>query len=139
LNFLPSAVASGFVNAFVQLHRLMDSNRDLVRKIDEPARDAVGSVADDFAGLRLEHVFGLVARTVKLRPVCDTRVLASSIRLVTLASGSNKSQTYASTIAYLAQLIIHRYAMLGILTEEGYPLEAAGILDVPEAEPATRA
>jgi ribonucleoside-diphosphate reductase alpha chain len=53
--------------------------------------------------------------------------------------GSNKSQTYASTIAYLAQLIIHRYAMLGILTEEGYPLEAAGILDVPEAEQAKRA
>jgi ribonucleoside-diphosphate reductase alpha chain len=53
--------------------------------------------------------------------------------------GSNKSQTYASTIAYLAQLMIHRYAMLGILTEEGYPLEAAGILDVPEAEQAKRA
>jgi len=29
--------------------------------------------------------------------------------------------------------------MLGILTEEGYPLEAAGILDVPEAEQAKRA
>ena len=53
--------------------------------------------------------------------------------------GSNKSQTYASTIAYLAQLMIHRYAMLGILTEEGYPLAAAGILDVPETEQAKRA
>jgi ribonucleoside-diphosphate reductase alpha chain len=53
--------------------------------------------------------------------------------------GSNKSQTYASTIAYLAQLMIHRYAMLGILTEEGYPVAAAGILDVPEAEQAKRA
>jgi len=53
--------------------------------------------------------------------------------------GSNKSQTYASTIAYLAQLVIHRYAMLGILTEEGYPVEAVGILDVPEAEQAKRA
>jgi len=48
--------------------------------------------------------------------------------------GSAKSQTYASTIAYLAKLMIHRYAMLGILTEEGYPLDAAGILDVPETE-----
>ena len=48
--------------------------------------------------------------------------------------GSSKSQTYPSTIAYLAKLMIHRYAMLGILTEEGYPVEAAGILDVPEAE-----
>ena len=53
--------------------------------------------------------------------------------------GSNKSQTYASTIAYLAQLMIHRYAMLGILTEEGYPVAIAGILDVPEAEQAKRA
>ena len=53
--------------------------------------------------------------------------------------GSNKMQTYPSTIAYLAQLMIHRYAMLGILTEEGYPLAAAGILDVPEAEQAKRA
>ncbi|HET9669682.1 MAG TPA: adenosylcobalamin-dependent ribonucleoside-diphosphate reductase [Casimicrobiaceae bacterium] len=53
--------------------------------------------------------------------------------------GSTKSQTYASTIAYLAQLMIHRYAMLGILTEEGYPVAAAGILDVPEAEQAKRA
>jgi len=53
--------------------------------------------------------------------------------------GSNKSQTYPSTIAYLAQLMIHRYAMLGILTEEGYPIEAAGILAVPQAEQAKRA
>jgi ribonucleoside-diphosphate reductase alpha chain len=47
---------------------------------------------------------------------------------------SDKSQTYPSTIAYLAQLMIHRYAMLGILTEQGYPLEHAGILAVPDAE-----
>ncbi len=52
--------------------------------------------------------------------------------------GSAKAQTYASTIAYLAQLMIHRYALLGILTEEGYPVAAAGILDVPEAEQARR-
>jgi ribonucleoside-diphosphate reductase alpha chain len=48
--------------------------------------------------------------------------------------GSDKMQTYPSTIAYLAQLMIHRYAMLGILTEEGYPVEHAGILAVPPAE-----
>jgi len=53
--------------------------------------------------------------------------------------GSNKSQTWPSTIAYLAQLMIHRYAMLGILTEEGYPVAAVGILDVPETEQAKRA
>ena len=48
--------------------------------------------------------------------------------------GSTKAQTYPSTIAYLAQLMIHRYAMLGILTEDGYPVEHAGILTVPEGE-----
>jgi ribonucleoside-diphosphate reductase alpha chain len=31
-------------------------------------------------------------------------------------------------------LMIHRYAMLGILTEEGYPVEHAGILAVPDTE-----
>jgi ribonucleoside-diphosphate reductase alpha chain len=48
--------------------------------------------------------------------------------------GSPKAQTYPSTIAYLAQLMIHRYAMLGILTEEGYPVAPAGILTVPATE-----
>ena len=50
--------------------------------------------------------------------------------------GSDKSQTWPSTIAYLAQLMIHRYAMLGILTEEGYPVAHVGILAVPAAEQA---
>ena len=50
--------------------------------------------------------------------------------------GSDKAQIYPSTIAYLAQLMIHRYAMLGILTERGYPVEHAGILSVPAAEQA---
>jgi ribonucleoside-diphosphate reductase alpha chain len=53
--------------------------------------------------------------------------------------GSDKSATYPSTIAYLAQLVIHRYAMLGILTEDGYPVASAGILSVPEDERAADA
>jgi ribonucleoside-diphosphate reductase alpha chain len=48
--------------------------------------------------------------------------------------GSDKSETYPSTIAYCARLVIHRYAMLGILTEDGYPLASAGILSVPAGE-----
>ncbi|MBS0325736.1 MAG: ribonucleoside-diphosphate reductase, adenosylcobalamin-dependent [Proteobacteria bacterium] len=48
--------------------------------------------------------------------------------------GVQKSQLWPSTIAYLARLMIHRYAMLGILTEEGYPVSHAGILSVPETE-----
>jgi ribonucleoside-diphosphate reductase alpha chain len=46
----------------------------------------------------------------------------------------NKSQLWPSTIAYLARLIIHRYAMLGILTEDGYPVAHSGVLAVPDTE-----
>ncbi|WP_230369186.1 hypothetical protein [Paludibacterium denitrificans] len=45
--------------------------------------------------------------------------------------GSDKSQSWPSTVAYMARLLIHRYAMLGVLTEEGVPLEDMGVM-VPE-------
>jgi ribonucleoside-diphosphate reductase alpha chain len=45
--------------------------------------------------------------------------------------GSEKSQTWPSTVAYVARLVIHRYAMLGLLTEEGFPLTESGILSTP--------
>ena len=48
--------------------------------------------------------------------------------------GSDKAQIWPSTIAYLARLMIHRYAMLGLLTETGYPVATAGILSVPAYE-----
>ncbi|MCK7473165.1 MAG: hypothetical protein MZV49_05920 [Rhodopseudomonas palustris] len=31
-------------------------------------------------------------------------------------------------MAYLARLIIHRYAMLGVLDENGFPLREMGVL-----------
>ncbi|WP_303785007.1 adenosylcobalamin-dependent ribonucleoside-diphosphate reductase [Azovibrio restrictus] len=46
--------------------------------------------------------------------------------------GSRKQQTYPSTVAYIAQLIIHRYAMLGVLDEAGFPRQQMGILEAPE-------
>jgi ribonucleoside-diphosphate reductase alpha chain len=46
--------------------------------------------------------------------------------------GSRKQQTYPSTVAYIANLIIHRYSMLGILDEKGFPLQQMGILEAPE-------
>jgi ribonucleoside-diphosphate reductase alpha chain len=51
--------------------------------------------------------------------------------------GSRKQQTYPSTVAYVAQLILHRYAMLGILGEEGLPRTQMGILEAPggDAQP----
>ena len=45
--------------------------------------------------------------------------------------GSRKQQTYPSTIAYVARVILHRYAMLGILDEEGFPKHQMGILETP--------
>ena len=44
---------------------------------------------------------------------------------------SEKSKSWPSTVAYMARLVIHRYAMLGILTEEGFPVENMGVM-VPE-------
>jgi len=45
--------------------------------------------------------------------------------------GARKQQTYPSTVAYIARLIIHRYAMLGVLDENGYPVAEMGILETP--------
>jgi ribonucleoside-diphosphate reductase alpha chain len=42
--------------------------------------------------------------------------------------GSEKQASYPSTVAYIAQLVIHRYAMLGILTETGLPINAMGVV-----------
>ena len=52
--------------------------------------------------------------------------------------GERRQQTWPSTIAYLARLVIHRYAMLGVLDERGYPTREMGILEAPRAgeEPA---
>jgi ribonucleoside-diphosphate reductase alpha chain len=45
--------------------------------------------------------------------------------------GSKKQQTFPSTVSYLARLILHRYAMLGILDESGLPVRQMGILEAP--------
>jgi len=49
-----------------------------------------------------------------------------------LPHGERRQQTWPSTVAYLARLIIHRYAMLGVLTEEGFPVRDMGVLEPPE-------
>ena len=46
--------------------------------------------------------------------------------------GTRKQQNYPSTVSYVARLIIHRYAMLGILDEDGYPVQAMGMLETPK-------
>jgi len=45
--------------------------------------------------------------------------------------GTKKQQTFPSTVSYLARLILHRYAMLGLLREDGTPLQQMGILETP--------
>lgn len=45
--------------------------------------------------------------------------------------GQRRQQNFPSTVAYLARLVIHRYAMLGVLDEEGYPTREMGILEAP--------
>ena len=46
-------------------------------------------------------------------------------------SGERRQQIWPSTVAYVARLVIHRYAMLGILDEEGQPLTDMGLLQTP--------
>ncbi len=49
--------------------------------------------------------------------------------------GERRQQTWPSTVAYIARLVIHRYAMLGVLDEHGLPVQAMGILAAPQAKP----
>ena len=53
-----------------------------------------------------------------------------------LPHGERRQQTWPSTVAYVARLIIHRYAMLGVLDEAGYPLREMGVLDAPKNQDA---
>ena len=48
--------------------------------------------------------------------------------------GEKRQQIWPSTVAYIARLVIHRYAMLGVLDEEGFPLHDMGILASPAAK-----
>ncbi len=48
--------------------------------------------------------------------------------------GERRQQNWPSTVAYLARLVIHRYAMLGVLDERGFPTREMGILESPRAD-----
>ena len=45
--------------------------------------------------------------------------------------GTKRQQNFPSTVAYIARLMIHRFAMLGVLDEKGYPNQEMGILEAP--------
>ncbi len=48
--------------------------------------------------------------------------------------GERRQQVWPSTVAYIARLVIHRYAMLGVLNEAGLPCESMGILGDPRSD-----
>ena len=50
-----------------------------------------------------------------------------------LPPGERRQQVWPSTVAYMARLIIHRYAMLGVLDQQGYPVREMGVLENPGA------
>ncbi|MCX7945877.1 MAG: adenosylcobalamin-dependent ribonucleoside-diphosphate reductase [Hydrogenophilus sp.] len=50
---------------------------------------------------------------------------------IAFVPGKRHQSNYPSTVSYIAQLIIHRYAMLGILDERGYPRQEMGLLQTP--------
>ncbi|MGQ3054917.1 MAG: adenosylcobalamin-dependent ribonucleoside-diphosphate reductase [Roseateles sp.] len=54
-------------------------------------------------------------------------------------SGERRQQIWPSTVAYVARLVIHRYAMLGILDEAGQPLTDMGLLQTPAPKLSTAA
>lgn len=53
--------------------------------------------------------------------------------------GEKRQQVWPSTVAYVARLVIHRYAMLGVLDEQGHPLRRMGVLDAPASSGQPRA
>ena len=52
--------------------------------------------------------------------------------------GARRQQNWPSTVAYMARLIIHRYAMLGVLDEHGFPTREMGILESPRDKQAPK-
>ena len=48
--------------------------------------------------------------------------------------GERRQQVWPSTVAYVARLVIHRYAMLGVLDERGYPTREMGVLESPRRQ-----
>jgi ribonucleoside-diphosphate reductase alpha chain len=71
---------------------------------------------------------------MKLRKLLNVgEPLAHFMAPVPSLAGERRQQIWPSTVAYVARLIIHRYAMLGVLDEQGQPLVEMGLLQAPAA------
>jgi ribonucleoside-diphosphate reductase alpha chain len=66
---------------------------------------------------------------MKLRKLLDYPEPLGDFMAFTPAS--RKQQNWPSTVSYLARLILHRYAMLGLLNEDGLPLQQMGVMETP--------
>ncbi|RVT88717.1 adenosylcobalamin-dependent ribonucleoside-diphosphate reductase [Inhella crocodyli] len=49
--------------------------------------------------------------------------------------GPRRQRTWPSTVAYVARLVIHRYAQLGVLDEAGHPVRDMGVMQAPAPQP----
>ena len=71
---------------------------------------------------------------MKLRKLLNyAEPLGDFMAFVPGAARRARQQNWPSTVAYVARLIIHRYAMLGVLDERGYPMREMGMLEAPAA------
>jgi ribonucleoside-diphosphate reductase alpha chain len=52
------------------------------------------------------------------------------------APGQPRQEVYPSTVAYIARLVIHRYCLLGILDETGYPVGLTAPMETSDGAPA---
>ena len=73
---------------------------------------------------------------MKLRKLLELRRAAGRFHGARAGQPSGR-RTFPRTVAYVARLIIHRYAMLGVLDERGYPVNEMGVLEIPDSRPRT--
>ena len=59
-------------------------------------------------------------------PLCD---------FLAFVPGEKRQQNWPSSVAYIARLVIHRYAMLGVLDEHGYPKQGTSRMEVASGDP----
>jgi ribonucleoside-diphosphate reductase alpha chain len=71
---------------------------------------------------------------MKLRKLLNYFEPSESFMAVVPGDKERRQQMYPSTVAYIARLIIHRYAMLGILDEAGYPVNGNVAPDEPKKQ-----
>ncbi len=70
----------------------------------------------------------------KLRQLLDFSEPQGEMPLAQVPA-EQRRQTFPSTVAYMARLLVHRYAMLGVLDEEGLPTGDMGAVRWEDHEP----